>query len=293
MTEHRNNDLTEAQLCKAIKAHIWKGDTARDKAEQHYIAAGQHLKALKEQHQGSWAEWEALLKDKVGIAKSRASELMQIADGRKTVEAVREETNQRKIEHRDSSPFRNGEDESDQDDGARNFLDMARASVDNAKWWHRAEIENNAELAATARKVADAWSLAADALGDEEPDEDDEPYNEGTIAKLVERQKRLRRHAKKQEALLEKHRGPHGPEFAALAARLVELDRNVARNVLRSIAAFGPCGYVEGPNFLDGITFAQAIQRALGNEPQFAVEEQSAEADDGLDIPESLRRSAS
>src|SRR5262249_48878170 len=35
-----------------------------------------------------WAEWEELLKDKIGIGKSHASELMQIADGTKTVEGV-------------------------------------------------------------------------------------------------------------------------------------------------------------------------------------------------------------
>ena len=77
--------LAEQQLIQTIKAHIAKGDKAKDKVEQHYIAAGQHLKTLKGQHGGTWTEWEALLKEKIGIGKSRASELMQIADGRKTV----------------------------------------------------------------------------------------------------------------------------------------------------------------------------------------------------------------
>ena len=80
--------MNESQLVRTIKAHIERGDKAKDKAEQHYIAAGQHLKELKGQHSGSWAEWEELLKDKIGIGKSRASELMQIADGTKTVEGV-------------------------------------------------------------------------------------------------------------------------------------------------------------------------------------------------------------
>jgi hypothetical protein len=77
--------LAHGTLIRAIKAHIAKGDKAKDKAEQHYIAAGQHLKTLKAGHGGSWAEWEELLKTKIGIGKSRASELMRIADGRKTV----------------------------------------------------------------------------------------------------------------------------------------------------------------------------------------------------------------
>ena len=81
--------LSEAQLIRAIKEHIAKGDQAKAKSEQHYISAGQHLKTLKAQHAGRWAEWEALLKERCGIGKSRASELMRIADGRKTLEEVR------------------------------------------------------------------------------------------------------------------------------------------------------------------------------------------------------------
>jgi hypothetical protein len=79
-------------LIKTIKAHIAKGDKAADKAEQHYIAAGQHLKTLKAEHTGSWSEWEALLRERVGIGKSRASELMAIADGTKTLAEVRATT---------------------------------------------------------------------------------------------------------------------------------------------------------------------------------------------------------
>ena len=85
----------QQDLIKTIKAHIAKGDKATDKAEQHYIAAGQHLKTLKAEHTGSWSEWEALLRDRVGIGKSRASELMAIADGTKTLAEVRAGTAER------------------------------------------------------------------------------------------------------------------------------------------------------------------------------------------------------
>src|SRR5262245_37108455 len=67
--------LQAAQLTSLIKAHIAKGDKAKEKADQHYIAAGQHLKTLKARHAGTWTEWEALLKEKIGIGKSRASEV--------------------------------------------------------------------------------------------------------------------------------------------------------------------------------------------------------------------------
>ena len=101
--------LSEAQLIKTIKALIEKGDKAAAKAEQFHVAAGQHLKTLKAQHTGTWAEWEKKVKEQCGIGKSRASELMRIADGTKTVEQVRDSSNQRKIKHKESSPFRNGE----------------------------------------------------------------------------------------------------------------------------------------------------------------------------------------
>jgi hypothetical protein len=87
--------VVSEELIKTIRTHIEKGDKAAEKADQHYIAAGQHLKTLKAQHNGPWKEWEALLKDKVGIGKTRASELMAIADGRTTIEEVRADTAKR------------------------------------------------------------------------------------------------------------------------------------------------------------------------------------------------------
>jgi len=112
--------MNESQLIQTIKAHIAKGDKAKDKAEQHYIAAGQHLKTLKARHGGSWAEWEELLKTKIGIGKSRASELMRIADGRKTVEQVRADTAARTAKTRalQSSPLRSGENADDPETSA-------------------------------------------------------------------------------------------------------------------------------------------------------------------------------
>ena len=108
--------LAQASLITRIKAHIAQGDKAAEKAnkaaekaEQHYISAGQYLAELKANHTGTWDEWEALLKSKVGIGKSRASELMQIADGRKTVAEITANTTERSKKHRALSPLRNGE----------------------------------------------------------------------------------------------------------------------------------------------------------------------------------------
>jgi hypothetical protein len=83
-----NSNANQAQLIRTIKAHIAAGDKAAEKSEQHYVSAGQHIKTLKANHTGTWAEWMTLLKTEIGISKSRASELMMIADGRKTAESV-------------------------------------------------------------------------------------------------------------------------------------------------------------------------------------------------------------
>jgi len=80
--------VDETQLAKEIRVYVEKGDKARDKAEQYYIAAGLHLKKLRD-HAPSKADWEELIKNRCGLGTSRAYELIQIADGRKTVADVR------------------------------------------------------------------------------------------------------------------------------------------------------------------------------------------------------------
>jgi len=85
-------------LVSYIKAHIKKGDAAeeranqnREKAEQHYITAGKYLIKLKATHTHNWGEWEEILKEKVGLSTGRASELMKLADGRKSLQEIRAE----------------------------------------------------------------------------------------------------------------------------------------------------------------------------------------------------------
>jgi FtsZ-binding cell division protein ZapB len=105
----------EEQRWKAVKACIAKGEKAERKAKDFYITAGQYLKELKAEHTGTWFEWEIKLKERAGIGKSRASELMQIADGTKTVEQVRADTAERTAKTRalQSSPLRSGENADD------------------------------------------------------------------------------------------------------------------------------------------------------------------------------------
>jgi hypothetical protein len=99
-TASTSRGATREQLAhtKAIRAHIEKGERAYQKAEEHYIAAGQHLKSLKELC-ANVAEWETLIKAKCNLAKTRAYELIQIADGRSSSE-IRALTASRKAKHK-------------------------------------------------------------------------------------------------------------------------------------------------------------------------------------------------
>jgi hypothetical protein len=92
----------ESLLVSHIRAHVKQGekareraDQAREKAEQHFIAAGRYLVMLKVHYAADWAAWELLLKTKVDISTGRASELMQLADGRKDLQQIRDATAQR------------------------------------------------------------------------------------------------------------------------------------------------------------------------------------------------------
>jgi hypothetical protein len=103
--------MTPDQLIKAINALVEKGNKAKDKAEQYYAAAGLHLKTLREESPNKTA-WEKLIRSKCGLGASRAYELIQIADGRKTVADVRlanAEPVRKHTEKRRSRPLANGQ----------------------------------------------------------------------------------------------------------------------------------------------------------------------------------------
>ena len=95
------------QRIKEIQELVKKGDKAKDKAEQYYTAAGIHLKTLKKKAPNQ-AAWEQLIKSRCGLSTSRAYELIQIADGRKTVAELRLGTAARMRKHR-SRPSRDGQ----------------------------------------------------------------------------------------------------------------------------------------------------------------------------------------
>jgi hypothetical protein len=92
----------ESLLVRYVKAHVRKGEQAKERAAQnhkksegHFIAAGRYLAMLKTSYAPSWKHWDVLLQVKVGLSTGRASELMQLADGRKSSQEIRDATAQR------------------------------------------------------------------------------------------------------------------------------------------------------------------------------------------------------
>ena len=112
MTRREESDKAEVQaiadraraavvaLARRVKVLIEKGDRATEKAEQFYKAAGIHIKQIKEQ---SLDNWETIVREQCNIGRSRAYELMAIADGKTTLEKVRAGSNERKKVHRAKS----------------------------------------------------------------------------------------------------------------------------------------------------------------------------------------------
>jgi hypothetical protein len=96
-----------------IKAHIAAGDKAVGKAEEHYIAAGLQLAEAKRRVKAEGKmTWPAFLVGRCGVQRTRADELISIAEGRITSAEVRNAIAARVREHRqqevEKTPLRNG-----------------------------------------------------------------------------------------------------------------------------------------------------------------------------------------
>jgi hypothetical protein len=77
--------MNEAEHFRRAKAHLEAGDRATAKGQEHYVSAGQHLRAIKDLSPDQ-ATFLEKVEAKLGLGKSRTYELLAIADGTKTVE---------------------------------------------------------------------------------------------------------------------------------------------------------------------------------------------------------------
>jgi hypothetical protein len=146
---------TEAQLVRTIKVHIEKGDKAKDKAEQHYIAAGQYLKQLKDDCPDQQTFLEKVEKE-IGLGKSRTYELLQIGDGRKTVAEIRADTAKRVARHEQSCPLASGQN-------ADEFAKVIEAERELDQWQQEHPNAGAAQQPAKPAELDDAHGAAHDA----------------------------------------------------------------------------------------------------------------------------------
>jgi len=142
------------------------------------------------------------------------------------------------------------------------LLQSARQAGALTKAWRKSRIENDAELSAAAEKAAESWREIASALTDRDEDGEDS-FCEGAIDKLVARQMSDEREKKKFNEYIKDCRRQEQPGIEELAARLVKLDADVARQVFNCLAMRGPCGGMEGVNFILSQPLALALERAL------------------------------
>jgi hypothetical protein len=97
---------------------------------------GGHIAAIKAAEPN---DWEAIVKTRCGISRSRAYELMAIADGTKTVEQTRHETNARQVRFRQNQAVRYVTDE-------KTSATIDTQIVDELRLAHKRELAQRDEL---------------------------------------------------------------------------------------------------------------------------------------------------
>jgi hypothetical protein len=95
------------QRCKAINDLALKHAKGEVKQEQYLIAIGKHIAAIKEEYPD---KWETIVEERCSIKRSRAYELMAIANGTMTVEQLRLKKAESMRRARSARPQRGGQD---------------------------------------------------------------------------------------------------------------------------------------------------------------------------------------
>jgi hypothetical protein len=77
--------MTLDQTCGAINALVAKLEHGRIKNEQYKVAIGQHVRAIKAEHD----DWEQIVRERCNLGRRSAYAYMAIADGKKTADENR------------------------------------------------------------------------------------------------------------------------------------------------------------------------------------------------------------
>jgi hypothetical protein len=195
-----------ARACREINALVDKLATAERKVEQYQIAIGQHIAAIKKTRPNDWRQ---VIEVECKLKRSRAYELLAIANGTKTVEQIRaagakrvREHDERKKETRplangrdavtalvkvkpaNASPFQDEEsdsgppgaaDEHAADARRRGFMWRASEAVRFARFDDLAGLKVDEEMRGAVKDAADAWAEVQAALAEREAEPADQP----------------------------------------------------------------------------------------------------------------------
>jgi hypothetical protein len=85
--------VSVTQHVREINALVPKLEHAERKADEYYRAIGEHIAAIKRERPDDWKE---IVREQCDLGRSRAYELLSIADGTKTPEQVRADSAERK-----------------------------------------------------------------------------------------------------------------------------------------------------------------------------------------------------
>jgi hypothetical protein len=230
--------LSEAQLIKTIRAHIAKGDHDQKKAEQHYTSAGQHLETLKKcgAHKLHGLTWEQFVKEKCGISRERADQLIRIGNGTTTVEKERADTAQRMQKLRAEPVSRDtGHDPED----VRALASVVRLMADDQ------QVSRPTPRALPPRSLQGAWDAASAAVKQE--------FIEANVVELTALLAELRKRAVAAvvERASEQLAPPASPPLPAPTPTEVPRYSGRAAKLLSSTAPIAPFEYPELPTFLD------------------------------------------
>ena len=191
--------VSVAEHCHAINALVDKLEHAERKVDEYQRAIGQHIAAVKEARPD---DWQKVIEVECKLKRSRAYELLAIADGRKTVEQVRAEAAKRVRKHderkRETRPLANGRDavtalvkvepanaspfqgeewdsgppgaavEHPADARRRGFMWRASEAVRFARFDDLAGLKVDEEMRGAVKDAADAWAELQAALAERE-----------------------------------------------------------------------------------------------------------------------------
>jgi len=153
MTEREHLVRVIMDGLRKIEEHDRKIDELEAKRDEREVEVGLALKALKAQ-KPKGIKWEQYLEDcGIEIHRSRADQLIRIADGRTTVEEERADTAERTAKSRAELPLRSGEN-ADEPEASAADMKAQFAALDDEDIPPQATGGGDAEMAGAAEHAA-------------------------------------------------------------------------------------------------------------------------------------------